>query len=62
MTIRLIHSPKHFGKNLDAAKGDIRTLADIDPTVPFQGMSMKLHPGAIRYYEEMGFEIPADQR
>lgn len=53
---------KAFWENLDAAKGDIRTLSDIDPAVPFQGMSMKLHPGAIRYYEEMGFEIPADKR
>jgi len=50
-----------FWENLDAAKADIRTLADIDPSLPFKGMSMPLHPGAKRYYEEMGFDIPEAQ-
>lgn len=52
---------KAFWSNLDAAKADIRTLKDINPETPFKGMSAKLHPGAIRYYKEMGFEIPADK-
>lgn len=53
---------KAFWANLDAAKGDIRTLSDINPATPFKGMSMPLHPGALRYYEEMGFDIPDAQR
>ena len=52
---------KAFWGSLDTAKGDIRTLKDINPETPFKGMSAKLHPGAIRYYKEMGFEIPADR-
>ena len=50
-----------FWSNLDAAKADIHTLKDINSETPFKGMSAKLHSGAIRYYKELRFEIPADK-
>lgn len=52
---------KKFWDNLAAAKSDIRTLGSVDPAKPFVGMSVKLHPGAARYYKEIGMDIPADK-
>ncbi|MDF0601218.1 TAXI family TRAP transporter solute-binding subunit [Psychromarinibacter sp. C21-152] len=49
---------KQFWENLDAAKADIKVLAGINPEQPFIGMNLPLHPGAIRYYKEIGVEIP----
>lgn len=52
---------RQFWEHLEAAKADIRVLAGIDPDVPFIGMNLPLHPGAIRYYEEIGVEIPEER-
>lgn len=52
---------KLFWENLAQAKQDIRVLATINPETPLKGMSTKLHPGAVRYYKEIGIEIPADK-
>lgn len=52
---------KAFWENLPQAKDDIRVLSAINPDTPFKGMSAKLHPGAMRYYKEQGFEIPAER-
>ncbi|MAM60081.1 TAXI family TRAP transporter solute-binding subunit [Maritimibacter sp. UBA3975] len=49
---------KAFWENLDKAKGDIRVLAPVSIENAFTGMSAKLHPGAMRYYEEVGVTIP----
>lgn len=49
---------KAFWENLDKAKNDIRVLAPVSIENAFTGMSAKLHPGAIRYYEEIGIEVP----
>lgn len=45
--------------SMKAANALLRTQ---DETKPLVGLSAKLHPGAIRYYEEMGVEIPAKLR
>lgn len=49
---------KAFWDNLDAAKVDIRVLQPVNITQAFQGLSAPLHPGAIRYYKEIGVEVP----
>lgn len=33
-------------------------MRSIDPSDPFGGMNAPLHPGAARYYQEVGIEIP----
>jgi len=52
---------KLFWDNLAEAKANIRVLNMVNPEDPFTGLSAKLHPGAIRYYKEVGIEIPADK-
>lgn len=52
---------KLFWENLEEAKANIRVLGMVNPADPFTGLSAKLHPGAVRYYKEVGIEIPADK-
>ncbi|MAZ16756.1 MAG: hypothetical protein CL535_10570 [Ahrensia sp.] len=52
---------KQFWDNLDAAKADIKVLAGIDAEQPFIGMNIPLHPGAVRYYQEIGVDIPKER-
>lgn len=52
---------KQFWENLETAKSDIKVLAGINPDQPFIGMNIPLHPGAIRYYKEIGAEIPEER-
>ena len=52
---------KLFWENLGEAKENIRVLAMVNPADPFTGLSTTLHPGAIKYYKEIGIEIPADK-
>lgn len=47
-----------FWSNLEQAVDDIALLGAIDASIPLQGVNIRRHPGAIRYYEEQGFEIP----
>lgn len=47
-----------FWENLPEAQKNIRVMNMIDAAEPFRGISVRLHPGAVRYYEEQGFEIP----
>ncbi|MEM9850474.1 MAG: TAXI family TRAP transporter solute-binding subunit [Pseudomonadota bacterium] len=51
---------KAFWDNLAEAKKNIRVLATINPDEPFKGLSAKLHPGAVRYYKEIGIEVPTN--
>jgi len=53
---------RQFWSNLEQATGDIALLASINADRPLQGVNAPLHPGALRYYEEMGVEIPAALR
>lgn len=53
---------KAYWQALPAMKKANALLNTQDETKPLFGLSAKLHPGAIRYYEEMGVEIPAKLR
>lgn len=46
-----------FWENLDANREEIALLKALTRT-PFAGNNIPLHPGAVRYYEEQGMEIP----
>ncbi|WP_299951197.1 TAXI family TRAP transporter solute-binding subunit [uncultured Ruegeria sp.] len=50
---------KTFWDNLDANKEEIAVLLTVEK-VPFAGNNMLLHPGAIRYYEEIGLDVPSE--
>lgn len=49
---------KAYWENLDAMMNANALMRSIDPEKPFAGMNAQLHPGAVRYYEEAGIEIP----
>ncbi|WP_424980128.1 TAXI family TRAP transporter solute-binding subunit [Leisingera sp. S232] len=51
---------KAYWTNLDAMMNANALMRSIDPDLPFAGMNAKLHPGAIRYYQEAGVEVPQD--
>lgn len=52
---------KLFWESLPEAKKNIKVMEPVNPETPFKGMSAKLHPGAARYYKEIGMDIPADK-
>ena len=39
---------------------DNRLLNHLSKYSPFTGVTAPLHPGAIKYYEEQGIEVPAN--
>ncbi|MEM7268731.1 MAG: TAXI family TRAP transporter solute-binding subunit [Pseudomonadota bacterium] len=49
---------KAYWENLGKMKSANALLKSIDPSKPFAGMNAALHPGAARYYEELGIAIP----
>lgn len=49
---------KAYWDNLDAMKNTNALMRAIDASKPFDGMNAKLHPGAVRYCQEAGIEIP----
>lgn len=49
---------KAIWENLDEMKQTAVTLQSIDPEQPFLGANVPLHPGAARYYNEVGIDIP----
>jgi len=49
---------KAYWTNLDAMMNANALMRSIDPELPFAGMNAKLHPGAVRYYNEAGIEVP----
>ncbi|MEM1363863.1 MAG: TAXI family TRAP transporter solute-binding subunit, partial [Pseudomonadota bacterium] len=49
---------KAYWENLEAMKNANALMRSIDESDPFGGMNAPLHPGAARYYEEIGIEIP----
>lgn len=51
---------KAYWENLDAMKNANALMRSIDASKPFGGMNATLHPGAVRYYQEAGIEIPAE--
>ncbi|WP_299965253.1 TAXI family TRAP transporter solute-binding subunit [uncultured Roseobacter sp.] len=49
---------KAFWDNLDDVHATAFFLKDVTPETAFTAVNVPLHPGALRYYEEAGFEIP----
>lgn len=49
---------KAYWENLEAMMSANALMRSIDPEDPFGGMNAPLHPGAVRYYEEVGITIP----
>jgi len=49
---------KAYWTNLEAMMNANALMRSINPDLPFAGMNAKLHPGAVRYYEEAGIEVP----
>ncbi|MCH8531039.1 MAG: TAXI family TRAP transporter solute-binding subunit [Saccharospirillum sp.] len=50
---------KAYWDNIDALKASNALLRNISADDPFDGINAPLHPGAQRYYEEQGIDIPA---
>lgn len=53
---------KAFWDNLDDVHATAFFLQAVTPETAFTSVNVPLHPGAIRYYEEAGFEIPDELR
>ena len=51
---------KAYWENLDAMMNANALMRSINPDAPFAGMNAKLHPGAVRYYNEVGIDVPAN--
>ncbi|MEM9341964.1 MAG: TAXI family TRAP transporter solute-binding subunit [Pseudomonadota bacterium] len=51
---------KAYWENLEAMKNANALMRSIDENDVFGGMNAPVHPGAARYYAEIGVEIPAD--
>ncbi|MEM9231644.1 MAG: TAXI family TRAP transporter solute-binding subunit [Pseudomonadota bacterium] len=49
---------KAYWENFDAMLSANALMRSISPEDPFGGMNAPLHPGAARYYQEGGIEIP----
>ncbi len=49
---------KAYWENLSAMMNANALMRSIDPDAPFAGTNAKLHPGAVRYYNEAGIEVP----
>ncbi|MGF1475283.1 MAG: TAXI family TRAP transporter solute-binding subunit [Geminicoccaceae bacterium] len=53
---------KTFWENLPEAQANAPYLNEVSLEVALRSDRMKLHPGALRYYEEIGLEIPEAMR
>jgi len=53
---------KSFWENLDEVHNTAFFLKAVTPATAFTSVNVPLHPGAARYYEEAGFEIPESIR
>jgi TRAP transporter TAXI family solute receptor len=56
------NATKAFWDNLDQVHATAFFLQEVTPSSAFTAVNVPLHPGAIRYYEEAGFEIPDELR
>lgn len=50
---------KAFWENIGERSKNMRSLREIKLEKVFQDLNMPMHPGALRYYEEIGLDIPA---
>jgi len=52
------NATKSFWENLDEVHATAFFLKAVTPESAFTSVNVPLHPGALKYYEEAGFEIP----
>lgn len=53
---------KAFWEGLDEVHATALFLQNVTPETAFTAVNVPLHPGALRYYEEAGFDIPDELR
>ncbi len=53
---------KAFWDNIDEIKASASFLSTMDPAKPFSVLNVKLHPGALKYYDEAGIAVPDSLR
>lgn len=53
---------KAFWEGLDDVHATALFLQNVTPETAFTAVNVPLHPGALRYYEEAGFDIPDELR
>ncbi|MEX3015277.1 TAXI family TRAP transporter solute-binding subunit [Gymnodinialimonas hymeniacidonis] len=51
-----------FWEGLDEVHASALFLQNVTPETAFTAVNVPLHPGALRYYEEAGFDIPDELR
>lgn len=56
------NATKAFWENLDEVHATAFFLKDVTKDTAFTSVNVPLHPGALRYYDEAGFEIPDELR
>ncbi|MEM1044908.1 MAG: TAXI family TRAP transporter solute-binding subunit [Pseudomonadota bacterium] len=56
------NATKAFWDNIGEVQSTAVFLKDVTKETAFTSVNVPLHPGALRYYEEAGFDIPADLR
>ena len=56
------NATKAFWENLDEVQATAYFLKDVTPETAFTSVNVPLHPGALRYYDEAGFDVPDDLR
>ena len=52
------NATKAFWEGLDEVHASAFFLKEVTPETAFTSVNVPLHPGAVRYYEEAGFDIP----
>lgn len=52
------NATKSFWENIDEVQSTAFFLRDVTPESAFTSVNVPLHPGALRYYQEAGFDIP----
>lgn len=53
---------KAFWENLDEVHATAFFLKEVTKETAFTSVNVPLHPGALRYYDEAGFNVPAELR
>ena len=53
---------KSFWENLNAVHATAFFLQAVTPETAFTSVNVPLHPGALRYYDEAGFDVPEELR
>ncbi|WP_299480157.1 TAXI family TRAP transporter solute-binding subunit [uncultured Roseibium sp.] len=56
------NATKSFWENIDDVHATAFFLKDVTKDSAFTSVNVPLHPGALKYYEEAGFDIPDDLR